>query len=129
MITGDDFKKTSFDDEGQRKNFCKEIGMLRRSRDIVLDVLFQYPDNDKIVISEKDFMKLKRKMIKKHFEWLVGNRDFITIEMLDNFFSVADDFSLMAEDYINSLAEKPDKMIPSSIEKFIESVKVTRGKL
>lgn len=104
-------KKNSGND---RNDFVNEIILLRKSRDFILDILEEYPEINNqpvrsVVISEDDLMKIKCFLPEHHFLWLQKNKtDIVTAGKLDDFFTVADEFSLLAEERFPELEERED---------------------
>ncbi|EDU3771499.1 hypothetical protein C4O09_005083 [Salmonella enterica subsp. enterica serovar Minnesota] len=94
--------------------FVNEINALRRSRNFVVDILEEYPEINNqpvrsVIITEDDLMKMKDFLPEHHFLWLQKNEtDIVTVGKLDDFFTVADEFSLLVEERFPDLEEKED---------------------
>lgn len=97
-----------------KKEFIKEINILRKSRDFILDIIEEYPEINNqpvrsVVITTDDLIKIKHFLPEQHFFWLQKNEtDIVTIGKLDDFFTVADGFSLLAEELFPELEERED---------------------
>ncbi|EKB3332681.1 hypothetical protein ONZ27_005258 [Salmonella enterica subsp. enterica serovar Chandans] len=94
--------------------FVNEINKLRKSRDFVIDILEEYPEVDNqpvrsVIITEDDLIKIKNFLPEHHFLWLQKNEnDIVTVGKLDDFFTVADEFSLLVEEHFPELEERED---------------------
>lgn len=97
-----------------KKDFIKEINILRKSRNFILDILEEYPEINNqpvrsVVITSDDLIKIKHFLPKYHFLWLQKNEtDIVTVGKLDDFFTVADEFSLLAEECFLELEEREE---------------------
>lgn len=100
-----------------RDDIVREIKLLRGSRDLVADIVFEYPEvNNRtvrsVVVTDEDVARLKAELPEHHFRWLQDNdADVITAGKLDDFFTVADEFSLLAEDLDPELEEELEESI------------------
>lgn len=96
------------------KEFLKEINALRKSRDFILDILEEYPEINNqpvrsVLITTDDLIKIKHFLPEQHFLWLQKNEtDIVTAGKLDDFFTVADEFSLLAEELFPDLEEREE---------------------
>ncbi|ECM3182389.1 hypothetical protein QB94_19470 [Salmonella enterica subsp. enterica serovar Newport] len=100
-----------------RDDIVREIKLLRGSRDLVADIVFEYPEvNNRtvrsVVVTDEDVGRLKAALPEHHFRWLKDNdADVITAGKLDDFFTVADEFSLLAEDLDPELEEELEESV------------------
>ncbi|HFJ2162870.1 TPA: hypothetical protein ACIBXN_004481 [Salmonella enterica subsp. diarizonae serovar 48:i:z] len=100
-----------------RDDIVQEIKLLRGSRDLVADIVFEYPEvNNRtvrsVVVTDEDVARLKQALPEHHFRWLKDNdADVITAGKLDDFFTVADEFSLLAEDLDPELEEELEESV------------------
>ncbi|EAW9500973.1 hypothetical protein ABDM08_004878 [Salmonella enterica] len=94
--------------------FINELILIRKSRDFILDILEEYPEINNqpvrsVVITEDDLIKIKCFLPEHHFLWLQKDKtDIVTTGKLDDFFTVADEFSLLAEERFPELEELED---------------------